>query len=189
MKILVLDNYDSFTYNLVHILKELGYGENLDVIRNDQMTLDEVEAYDKVLLSPGPGIPQDAGIMMNLIKRYAPTKSIMGVCLGHQAIGEVFGSSLYNMDDVLHGITTDVILKGKDSFFEEIPDRFSVCRYHSWAIRPESIGDSLKVTAEDEKGEIMAITHKEYNVKGVQYHPESILTEHGKKMMENWMKS
>ncbi|MDP4679551.1 MAG: aminodeoxychorismate/anthranilate synthase component II, partial [Cyclobacteriaceae bacterium] len=117
MKILVLDNYDSFTYNLVHILREQGYGENLDVIRNDQMTLDEVEKYDKILLSPGPGIPKDAGIMMDLIRRYAATKSIMGVCLGHQAIGEVFGSQLYNMDEVLHGITTDVILKEKDSFF------------------------------------------------------------------------
>lgn len=189
MKILVLDNYDSFTYNLVHILKELGYGKDLDVIRNDQMTLDEVEAYNKILLSPGPGIPEDAGIMMDLIKRYAPTKSIMGVCLGHQAIGEVFGSSLYNMDDVLHGITTDVILKSEDSLFEEIPSRFSVCRYHSWAIKPDTTGDELKVTAEDDKGEIMAITHKEYNVKGVQFHPESILTEHGKKMMENWVKS
>ena len=189
MKILVLDNYDSFTYNLVHILKELGYGKNLDVIRNDQMTLDEVEAYDKILLSPGPGIPKDAGIMMDLIKRYAPTKSIMGVCLGHQAIGEVFGSSLYNMDDVLHGITTDVILKGEDSFFGGIPARFSVCRYHSWAIKPGTLGDELVVIAEDDKGEIMAIAHKEYNVKGVQYHPESILTEHGKKMMENWVKS
>ena len=189
MKILVLDNYDSFTYNLVHILREQGYGENLDVIRNDQMTLDEVEKYDKILLSPGPGIPKDAGIMMDLIRRYAATKSIIGVCLGHQAIGEVFGSQLYNMDEVLHGITTDVILKEKDSFFDGIPERFSVCRYHSWAIKPNSISINLKVTAVDDKGEIMAIAHKEYNVKGVQYHPESILTEHGKKMMENWVKS
>ncbi|MFY0652681.1 MAG: aminodeoxychorismate/anthranilate synthase component II [Cyclobacteriaceae bacterium] len=189
MKILVLDNYDSFTYNLVHIIKELGYGEELDVIRNDQMTVEEVDAYDKVLLSPGPGIPKDAGIMMDVIKKYAPTKSIMGVCLGHQAIGEVFGSQLYNMAEVLHGITTDAILEGEDGFFDGIPDRFKVCRYHSWAIKPDTVGQDLKVTAVDEKGEVMAITHKDYDIKGVQYHPESILTEHGKKMMENWVKS
>ena len=187
MKILVLDNYDSFTYNLVHILKELGYGEQLDVIRNDQMTLEEVNAYDKILLSPGPGVPVDAGIMMDLIRKYAPTKSIMGVCLGHQAIGEVFGSQLYNMDDVLHGITTDAILEGKDDFFDGIPYQFKVCRYHSWAIKPGTLDDNLKITAVDPKGEIMAISHREYNVKGVQFHPESILTEHGKKMMENWV--
>ncbi|MEQ6120586.1 aminodeoxychorismate/anthranilate synthase component II [Reichenbachiella sp. MALMAid0571] len=189
MKILVLDNYDSFTYNLVHILKELGYGAKLDVIRNDQMTVEEVESYDKILLSPGPGVPVDAGIMMELIRKYAPTKSILGVCLGHQAIGEVFGSSLYNMDDVLHGVTTDVMTQGNDAFFSNIPEKFKVCRYHSWAIRPDTIGADLKVTAVDPKGEIMAISHKEYNVKGVQFHPESILTEHGKIMMENWVKT
>lgn len=189
MKILVLDNYDSFTYNLVHILKELGYGENLDVIRNDQMTLEEVGEYDKILLSPGPGVPIDAGIMMDLIRKYAPTKSILGVCLGHQAIGEVFGASIYNMDDVLHGVTTDVLVHENDGFFNNIPETFNVCRYHSWAIKPDTIGMDLKVTAVDPKGEIMAISHKEYNVKGVQYHPESILTEHGKLMMENWVKS
>tara|TARA_R110000868_G_scaffold267331_2_gene526598 strand:- start:62 stop:631 length:570 start_codon:yes stop_codon:yes gene_type:complete len=189
MKILVLDNYDSFTYNLVHILKELGYGENLDVIRNDQMTLIKVEKYDKILLSPGPGVPVDAGIMMDLIKKYAPTKSILGVCLGHQAIGEVFGSSIYNMDDVLHGVTTDVLVQENDGFFNNIPETFKVCRYHSWAIKPGTLGSNLKVTALDPKGEIMAISHKEYNVKGVQFHPESILTEHGKLMMENWVKS
>lgn len=189
MKILVLDNYDSFTYNLVHILKELGYGENLDVIRNDQMTLEEVGKYDKILLSPGPGVPIDAGIMMDLIRKYAPTKSILGVCLGHQAIGEVFGSSIYNMDDVLHGVTTDVFVHENDGFFNNIPETFKVCRYHSWAIEPDTIGTDLKVTAVDPKGEIMAISHKEYNVKGVQYHPESVLTEHGKLMMENWVMS
>ncbi|MEQ9286505.1 MAG: aminodeoxychorismate/anthranilate synthase component II [Cyclobacteriaceae bacterium] len=187
MKILVLDNYDSFTYNLVHILKELGYGSHLDVIRNDQMTIEDVAKYDKILLSPGPGVPVDAGIMMDVIRKYAPTKSILGVCLGHQAIGEAFGSTIYNMDDVLHGITTDVVLDEGDVFFQGIPDRFKVCRYHSWAIKPDTLGKDLKTTAVDPKGEIMAITHREYDVKGVQFHPESILTEHGKRMIQNWI--
>ena len=187
MRILVLDNYDSFTYNLVHILKELGHSSNLDVIRNDQITIEEVDAYDKILLSPGPGVPEDAGIMIDLIKTYAPSKSIMGVCLGHQAIGEVFGSTLYNMNEVLHGITTDTILDEADYFFEGIPERFRVCRYHSWAIKPDTLGNDLKLTASDPKGEIMAIAHKSYDVRGVQFHPESILTQHGKKMMENWV--
>lgn len=187
MKILVLDNYDSFTYNLVHILKELGYGKHLDVIRNDQMTVEDVAKYDKILLSPGPGVPVDAGIMMEVIRKYAPTKSILGVCLGHQAIGEAFDSTIYNMDDVLHGITTDVILEEEDIFFRDIPSQFKVCRYHSWAIKPATLGDDLKVTAVDPKGEIMAISHKQYDVKGVQFHPESILTEHGKSMMQNWI--
>ncbi len=187
MKILVLDNYDSFTYNLVHIIKELGYGSQLDVIRNDQMSVADVAKYDKILLSPGPGVPVDAGIMMELIKTYASTKSILGVCLGHQAIGEVFGSTIYNMSEVLHGITTDVTVEKEDRLFLEVPQRFKVCRYHSWSIHPDQLGSDLELTAVDPQGEIMAIAHKNYDVRGVQFHPESILTEHGKKMMQNWI--
>lgn len=189
MKILVLDNYDSFVYNLVHILKELGYGDALDVLRNDKITLEAVAQYDKILLSPGPGIPSEAGIMMDLIKKYASTKSILGICLGYQGIGEVFHAQLYNMPEVLHGMADKVVLNGgNEPLFEGLPASFGVCRYHSWAIRPESINPELLVTAKDEKGGIMAISHHKYNVKGLQFHPESILTEHGKQIIKNWLK-
>ena len=190
MRILVLDNYDSFTYNLVHYIKELGYTENLDVFRNDQIVLEDVKAYDKILLSPGPGIPEEAGIMPELIKRYGPIKSIFGVCLGHQGIAEAYGAKLYNMDKVLHGISSQVeVVKPGDRLFKEIPNTYQICHYHSWNVDKEHLGSELDVTAIDEFGEIMAISHKNYDVKGVQFHPESIMTEYGHQLLRNWLDS
>jgi len=188
MKILVLDNYDSFTYNLVHYIKELGYGAQMDVFRNDQIGLEEMAAYDKVLLSPGPGIPEEAGILLDLIKTYGATKSMLGVCLGHQAIAETYGASLYNMPEVLHGVSSQLTVKEKeDRLFKGLPSKYEICHYHSWNVDKKRLGDDLLVTAEDEFGEIMAISHKTYDVKGVQFHPESIMTEHGHKLLENWI--
>ncbi|WP_053224204.1 anthranilate synthase component II [Roseivirga seohaensis] len=188
MKILILDNYDSFTYNLVHYLRELAKGAEMKVVRNDQITIDEVEAYDKILLSPGPGIPEEAGIMPELIKRYGATKSILGVCLGHQAIAEAYGASLYNMSEVLHGVSSKIkVVKPEDRLFNGIPSEYEICHYHSWNVSKENLGNELEVTAYDELGEIMAISHKEYDVKGVQFHPESIMTEYGHKLLENWL--
>jgi anthranilate synthase component II len=188
MKILVLDNYDSFVYNLVYILKELG--GDVDVFRNDKIALEEVEKYDKILLSPGPGIPEEAGIMLDLIKQYAPTKSIFGVCLGHQAIGEAFGAKLYNMGEVLHGVTTKCLITDTNEIlFQGIPAEIEVCRYHSWTVVPETMPADLKITAIDEKGYVMAEAHQKYDIRGVQFHPEAYLTQHGVKMVENWMKS
>ena len=190
MKILILDNYDSFTYNLVHYLRELAEGAEMTVVRNDQITLDEVEAYDKILLSPGPGIPEEAGIMPELIKRYGATKSILGVCLGHQAIAEAYGASLYNMPEVLHGVSSKIkVVKPEDRLFNGIPSEYEICHYHSWNVSKENLVNELEVTAYDELGEIMAISHKEYDVKGVQFHPESIMTEYGHKLLENWLKA
>ena len=186
MKILVLDNYDSFVYNLVHILHELGY--ETDVYRNDKIALSEVAKYDKILLSPGPGIPSEAGILLDLIKEYAPTKSILGVCLGHQAIGEAFGAKLLNLPIVLHGISSvNTILDTEDRLFKNVPVNIRIGHYHSWVIDKNTINGKLKVTAEDKEGNIMALSHKEYDVKGVQFHPESVLTEHGKQIIENWL--
>ena len=190
MNILVLDNYDSFTYNLVHIIKELGYSEHLDVIRNDKISVEEVGQYDKILLSPGPGIPSEAGIMMEVIKTYAPEKSILGVCLGHQGIAEAFGAKLYNMPLVLHGYGDQVLIEDKDDYlFQNLPSTFGVCRYHSWAVQADSLGDDLIATARDREGEVMALRHRHYDVKGVQFHPESILTEHGKEMIRHWLEN
>ena len=188
MRILVLDNYDSFTYNLVHYLRNLGYGDQMDVFRNDQISLDEVAKYDKILLSPGPGIPSEAGIMQKLITTYGSTKSILGVCLGHQGIAEVYGAKIYNMPQVLHGVASQLeVLEPEDRLFKDLPKQFTICHYHSWNVDQKHLGDELVVTAKDEYGEIMAIAHKTYDVKGVQFHPESILTEHGYKLLENWM--
>lgn len=188
MKILVLDNYDSFTYNLVHYLKELGYEESIDVYRNDRIALDEVGKYDKILLSPGPGIPEEAGIMPELIRQYGPCKSILGVCLGHQGIAEAFGASLYNMPGVLHGVAGRVkVVKEGDRLFHEIPAEYRICHYHSWNVDKAQPGDEIEVTAVDEFGEIMAISHKQYDLKGVQFHPESIMTEHGHQLLKNWI--
>jgi len=187
MKLLVLDNYDSFTYNLVYIIRRLGY--QVDVIRNDKIKAKEVEAYDKILLSPGPGIPDEAGIMKKVIEKYGKTKSILGVCLGHQGIAEVYGAELYNLFNVLHGVSSEIkILNKTDYLFKGIPDAFKGCHYHSWAILQGSINGLLEVTARDTNGNIMAISHKEYDVKGLQFHPESILTEHGATIIENWLK-
>ena len=188
MKILVLDNYDSFTYNLVHIIRELGYGEQTDVIRNDKISVADVAQYNKILLSPGPGIPQEAGIMMDVIKTYAPRKSILGICLGHQGIAEAFGATLYNMPLVLHGYADQVFVEDPEEYlFQGIESSFGVCRYHSWAVAADSINENLIVTARDIKGEVMGLRHREYDVKGLQFHPESILTEHGKEMMKHWL--
>ena len=189
MKILVLDNYDSFTYNLVQLVKKLGYGMNMDVYRNDKISLDAVEEYDNILLSPGPGVPSEAGIMMDLIKRYAATKKIFGVCLGHQAIGEAFGADLYNLPEPMHGVATNIKVTSKnETLFRGLPSDFKVCRYHSWVVVPTTVPKEIEVTALDTDGQIMALRHREYNVKGVQFHPESILTEHGETMMRSWLK-
>ena len=195
MKILVLDNYDSFVYNLVHIIRELGYGKEMDVIRNDKLTLEDVAAYDKILLSPGPGIPQEAGIMMDLIKKYAPTKSILGVCLGHQAIGECFGATLENMDTVLHGFGYKTTVKDTtDSLYTNVPTTITTGRYHSWVVKETSIGNELKVTAKSEDDYVMGIRHTSYDVRGVQFHPESVLTTYneemiGKQLIKNWLEN
>ncbi len=187
-RVLVIDNYDSFTYNLVHILRELGIEDKMEVHRNDKIEVDYATQFDHILLSPGPGLPSDAGIMPEVIAEYASSKNILGVCLGHQAIGEAFGASLFNLPTVFHGIATDISLSEQsDVLFNDIPNTFKVCRYHSWAIEPKSIPAELQVLATSESGNIMAIKHKEFNVRGVQFHPESIMTEHGKKMIENWL--
>jgi anthranilate synthase component 2 len=188
MKILVLDNYDSFTYNLVYIVRQLGYGPDMDVFRNDKITLEEVEKYDKILLSPGPGVPSEAGIMPELIQRYSPTKSILGVCLGHQAIGEAFGGDLTNLSEVLHGVASQVTVQ-KDLLFEGISDTFSIGRYHSWVIDEASLSPDLEVIARTPDQQIMAVRHKKFDVRGVQFHPESILTENGIRIMKNWLES
>ena len=188
MKILVLDNYDSFTYNLVHIIREFGYGDSMDIYRNDKITLEAVEAYDKILLSPGPGIPSEAGIMLDLIRQYGSRKSILGICLGHQGIGEVYGASLYNMTEVLHGVGTEVILDlSEDYLFRGLPDRFLVCRYHSWAVDADTVNGKLSINSKDDHGVVMGLSHKEYDVRGLQFHPESILTENGKLIIRNWL--
>lgn len=188
MKILVLDNYDSFVYNLVHIIRELGFGDQLEVHRNDKISLEAVGKYDKILLSPGPGIPEEAGIMLDLIDKYASGKSILGVCLGHQAIGEVFGAKLFNMPEVLHGIETPVHITDKEEYlFKGVPETLKVCRYHSWAVEKGSVNDSLKITSLDDNQIVMGLSHVKYDVRGVQFHPESVITEHGKIMVKNWL--
>jgi anthranilate synthase component 2 len=189
MKIMVLDNYDSFTYNLVHILKELT-GEPVDVHRNDETSLEAVSAYDKIVISPGPGIPDEAGITKQLIKHFAGKKSILGVCLGCQAIAEVFGGSLINLDRVYHGVKTEILVTVPgDRLFRDIPGSFSAGRYHSWVVNDKDLPAGLIVTARDNDGLIMALSHTDYDVRGVQFHPESVMTEYGKKILLNWMES
>lgn len=188
MRILVLDNYDSFTYNLVYILRELHSA--VEVFRNDKIALEEVSAYDKILLSPGPGIPSEAGIMQDLVRTYAPSKSILGICLGEQGIAEVFGASLENMTDVLHGVSHEVtVTDPADRLFRGIPASFKAGRYHSWTVIPSSVPEDLKITAVDNEGRVMGIAHTRYDVKGLQFHPESVLTEYGREMLENWLKA
>ncbi|HFA51414.1 MAG TPA: aminodeoxychorismate/anthranilate synthase component II [Bacteroidetes bacterium] len=187
MKILVLDNYDSFTYNLVHYLEEIT-GTRPDVFRNDKITVEEVGRYDKILLSPGPGLPREAGILCDLIKAHAAEKSILGVCLGLQAIGEVFGGQLENLDDVFHGVATPVkVLSEKEPLFKNLPETFAVGRYHSWVVSNDGLPDCFDKTAVDDNGQIMGLTHKIYDVRGLQFHPESIMTEHGMEMLRNWL--
>lgn len=185
--IVVIDNYDSFTYNLVHYLEDLNC--TVSVLRNDEFELEELAKFDKILLSPGPGLPSEAGLLKQVIQKYAPTKSILGVCLGQQAIGEVFGGNLINLDKVYHGVASKVqITVNNESLFEGLENEIEVGRYHSWVIDKENFPSDLEITSIDENGEIMSIRHKTYDVKGVQYHPESVLTQQGKKILENWVR-
>lgn len=185
MKLLIFDNYDSFTYNIAHAVRALGVEP--DVRRNDRITLDEVDAYDKIIISPGPGIPSEAGILPQLLERYATEKPILGVCLGHQAIGERFGAKLRNLSTVYHGVQTPVHLTADDYIFAGMPSEFEVGRYHSWVVDKDSLPDELQVTAFSPDGEIMALRHRVYDVRGVQFHPESILTPYGMTIIENWL--
>lgn len=186
-RILVIDNYDSFTYNLVHAIKKISGGK-VDVARNDEISMKEIEKYDKIVLSPGPGIPEEAGQLLEIIKTFAPDKSILGVCLGHQAIGEAFGGKIHNMNKVLHGIATPVKTTGKSSvLFKGLPETFEVGRYHSWIVEKENLPECFEVTSYDEEGMIMSMKHKKYDVQSVQFHPESVLTPLGEKMIENWL--
>tara|TARA_R110002051_G_scaffold61130_5_gene112039 strand:+ start:2477 stop:3100 length:624 start_codon:yes stop_codon:yes gene_type:complete len=188
LKILVIDNYDSFVYNLVHYLEELDC--TVTVKRNDQLDLNEVEQYDKILLSPGPGIPDEAGLLKEIIKQYAPTKSMLGVCLGQQAIGEVFGGNLTNLDKVFHGVATSATqLVADEPLFKNIDKEFEIGRYHSWVVSSENFPADLEITSLDQNGQIMSLRHKHYDVRGVQFHPESVLTPEGKKMIKNWVES
>ncbi len=186
MKILVIDNYDSFTFNLVHLLHECGHQP--EVWRNDKFKIEDVAVFDKIILSPGPGIPSEAGLLLEVIKTYSKDKSILGVCLGVQAIAEVFGGSLYNLSAPVHGRSTEMtVANTEEAMFKDLPLTFKIGRYHSWAVQKEDFPDVLEITATDKDGVIMALRHKEFNVRGVQFHPESVLTEHGKKMIENWL--
>lgn len=206
MKILVFDNYDSFTYNLVHLVRKV-VDDQVDVYRNDEIPLEKISEYDKIILSPGPGIPEEAGLLLPLIKEYASTKSILGVCLGHQAIGQAFGGSLINLSTVYHGVATEIEIREPGSFdkknkqqpvsgsviqysrlFKGLPSRFPVGRYHSWIVNEEDLPRDLEITARDENDFIMALQHKTYDVQGVQFHPESVLTPCGEIIMKNWLK-
>lgn len=189
MKILLIDNYDSFTYNLVHYIQSID-GTHTEVFRNDKINLDDIEQYDKIVLSPGPGIPDEAGILKAAIKSYAGKKPIFGVCLGLQAITEVFGGKIYNMSKVYHGLATPMkVIDTSDILFKNIPEVFNAGRYHSWSAERSSFPKELKITAEDEFGEIMALSHRELDIYAVQFHPESVLTERGKQIVENFIKS
>lgn len=187
MKILVFDNYDSFTYNLVQIIEQI-VGEKVDVYRNDQIPLEDIEKYDKIILSPGPGIPEEAGILLDVIKKYAPTKSIFGVCLGQQAIAEAFCGSLINLSEIYHGVATEATQTNDHKIFNNLPENLEVGRYHSWAVNPDDFPTELEITSVDKNGMIMSLKHKIYDVHAVQYHPESILTPDGKKILENFLK-
>jgi anthranilate synthase component II len=192
VKILVFDNYDSFTYNLVHLVEKITHGK-VDVYRNDQLPLEKVKAYDKIILSPGPGIPVEAGLLLPLIKEYASSKSILGVCLGHQAIGEAFGGILVNLSTVYHGVATEIRVGSGESgvrsrLFDGLPDELEVGRYHSWVISDKNFPDELEITARDDNDYIMGLQHKTFDVQGVQFHPESVLTPRGEDILRNWLK-
>lgn len=186
MKIVIIDNYDSFTYNLSHLLKELG--AEIEVVRNDKFELKDLEQYDKIVLSPGPGIPSEAGLLLDVIRTYAGRKPILGVCLGHQAIGEVFGASLENLKEVYHGVQTEGTQLGNDYIFEGLPERVMMGRYHSWVVAKDSVPECLEVTAMSDDGEIMAMRHRQYDIYGIQFHPESVLTPEGKTIVGNFLK-
>lgn len=201
MRVLVFDNYDSFTYNLVHLVQQITH-EKVEVYRNDQIPLEKVKGYDKIILSPGPGIPSEAGELLPLINEYAASKSILGVCLGHQAIGEAFGGKLVNLDKVYHGVATEIQVRsfelgaclpdrqvGSQNLFNGLPEKIMVGRYHSWIISEEGFPEELEITAKDENGYVMALRHKQYDVQGVQFHPESVLTPDGRTIIENWLKA
>ena len=188
MKILVLDNYDSFTYNLVHLVEKVSNAE-VHVHRNDKISIEQVSQFDKILLSPGPGLPKDAGIMPELLNKYASSRSILGVCLGMQAIGECFGAKLKNLESVYHGVATPINLLSKNKLFANCPDSFNVGRYHSWVIDNIALPNELEITAVDEHNNIMAVAHKTFDVQGVQFHPESILSEYGDVIITNWLKA
>jgi anthranilate synthase component 2 len=189
LRILVFDNYDSFTYNLVHLVEKIT-NTKVDVFRNDEISLEQVNDYDKIILSPGPGVPSEAGLLLPLIKQYAPTKSILGVCLGHQAIGEAFGGTLINLSTVYHGVATPIKVKSqKSKILKGLPEIIKVGRYHSWIISDENFPDELEVTARDDNGYIMALQHKTYDIQGVQFHPESVLTPDGEMIMRNWLRA
>ncbi|MGP1417748.1 anthranilate synthase component II [Prevotella fusca] len=184
-KCVIIDNYDSFTYNLVHLIKELG--ADVTVVRNNQFSLEELAAFDRIVLSPGPGIPSEAGQLLDVIRRYAGVKPILGVCLGHQAIGEVFGAKLENLSDVFHGVTTEARQLVNTPLFAGLPEHFPVGRYHSWVVAKTSFPDCLEMIAESNEEMIMALRHRTHNVYGIQFHPESVLTPDGKRIMENWL--
>ena len=185
MKIVIIDNYDSFTYNLAHLVRELG--AEVTVLRNDQFEMSELEPFSKIILSPGPGIPSEAGLLLDVIRAYAGRKPILGVCLGHQAIGEVFGAKLVNLDDVYHGVATEGTQFGNDEIFSGLPNRITMGRYHSWVVARDGFPYCLEVTAESDDKQIMALRHREYNIRGIQFHPESVLTPDGRKMLQNWL--
>ncbi|RMA56795.1 anthranilate synthase component II [Ulvibacter antarcticus] len=188
MKVLVIDNYDSFVYNLVHYLEELDC--EVTVLRNDRFILDELEHYDKILLSPGPGIPDEAGQLKAVITKYAATKSILGVCLGQQAIGEVFGGSIENLSKVFHGVATKArIIVNDEPLFKNLEEEIEIGRYHSWVVSTDGFPDALEITSVDENGQIMSLRHRTYDVRGVQFHPESVLTPKGKEIIKNWVES
>jgi anthranilate synthase component 2 len=185
MKIVIIDNYDSFTYNLYHLLREVG--ADTSVVRNDKFALPDLEIYDKIVLSPGPGIPSEAGLLLDTIDRYAGKKPILGVCLGHQALGQYFGAELTNLTDVFHGVQTDVEQTGEEYLFNGLPKRFPVGRYHSWVVDAKTIPDTLEVTATSDEGFVMALRHKTYDIHGIQFHPESVLTPNGKEIIKNFI--
>ena len=186
MKTVIIDNYDSFTYNLAHLVKELG--AEVDVLRNDKFELEELEKYDKIILSPGPGIPEEAGLLLEVIRTYAGRKPMLGVCLGEQAIGQVFGGKLTNLSEVFHGIQTNVKIKNKDYIFDGLPTEIPVGRYHSWVVDTDGFPEELVITAISSEGQIMALKHRKYDVHGIQFHPESVLTPDGKQIVGNWLK-
>ncbi len=185
MKIVIIDNYDSFTYNLSHLIKELG--ATVTVVRNDQFQLDDLKDFDKIVLSPGPGIPSEAGLLLDVIRRYAGKKPILGICLGHQAIGEVFGGKLVNLSEVYHGVATPCHILGDDVIYRGLPEEIEVGRYHSWVVEKETLPQCLETTAVSNEGLIMSLRHREMDIRGIQFHPESILTPAGKQIIENWM--
>ena len=185
MRIVIIDNYDSFTYNLAHLVKSLG--AQVTVLRNDRFELSDLEAFDKIILSPGPGIPSEAGLLLDVIRTYAGRKPMLGVCLGHQAIGEVFGAKLENLADVYHGVALEGTQFRKDYIFDGLPERITMGRYHSWVVSRENFPDCLEITAISDEGRIMALRHRQYDIHGIQFHPESVLTPDGAEIISNWI--